>query len=180
MGGAEGGESLQGSGGNSKCEGPRAGRPVLDRESKHRWAWRGGQDNPGLGRPWLVFGIILTASCVRAGPQAVASLVRRKAGGGREDEGVQRKRGLLKGQALCQHFSSTITVSPVTFIQGRPRTLAASVPSQLAFPLRCGPVPGGTRVTQLPNCCRKGKGRSDWKVRGAGKVCLGQTGSTED
>lgn len=132
---------------------------MMDRESKHGWAWRGEQNSPGLCRPWLVFGIVLTASHVRVRPQAVGFPVRGKAGSRREDNEVQRK--IIQRQALCQHSSSTITVSPMTFIQGQPRTLAASALNQLVFLLCCGPVTVGTRVTQLPNCCRKGKDRSE-------------------
>ena len=49
---------------------------MLDREHKGTWAWRGGQDHPGL-----VFWIYPNnASHVSAGPQVNAFPVRRKAG----------------------------------------------------------------------------------------------------
>ena len=55
MGWVEGEESLQG-----KCEDPSVGRTMTDRERKHSWALRRGQDSPGLCRLQLVFGLILT------------------------------------------------------------------------------------------------------------------------
>lgn len=67
---------------------------MLDREHKWAWAWRGGQDHPGLCRPWLVFWTYPNnVSHVSSGPQANAFPVRIKAGsirrvGSREEKEI--------------------------------------------------------------------------------------------
>lgn len=61
---------------------------MLDREHKRVCV----QNDPGLCRPWLVFGLILTTHHVRAGSQADAFPVRRKVDSVREEVRVQRGR----------------------------------------------------------------------------------------
>lgn len=83
------------------------------------------------------------ASHVGAGPHTAACPVRRRAGGSREEKGVQRKMGLLEEQTLYQHFRNTTVSLPCDFYPRSVQDLGRSSISHFPglVPLSCAVAP---------------------------------------
>lgn len=141
----------------------------MDTDSQWGWAWRGGQDNPGLCRPWLGCGIILTCStcqsCALGG-----CLPREETGllvGRRREDGVTRRTSSLPTFQDCD-FCPTCGFYP------RPAQTHPSWPSWGFVPSSCcGPITVWT-VSHPPAHLLMGRAGVRWNIGELGKYVWGK------